>query len=255
MLDYRKILKQASDIVGANKLLYVLGLFLILPPTLLSVWQVANPFVNLIIVLWSVYITTALLVMIKSILDKHELSLKKSVVLSSFFASRILSIWLLVEIGILVLAVVLGGPVLYVYGQGLKTGFVVLLVLALLIFIPVIVITSMVNILGPLFVINFNMKVREAIRHGYELLSHFWPSLIGLFFLQIFFEIPALFLPRFMVEWRSGLVVSIISAVVFLIYESWLIVFSQTVWLLAFNDLVKPQKFEDEEPVAAPEII
>ena len=73
--------------------------------------------------------------------------------------------------------------------------------------------------------------------------------------LLVIMDLPALFLGQIVVGLRGGLVIIIANGIVFILIQSVYLVLQQTAWILAFSELVKPQKLEQEEVVPVPEVI
>jgi hypothetical protein len=195
-----------------------------------------------------------LMIAIKAILDKQETSFGRAFRFAGLFFNRILIISILAELGLALLAVVLGGPVAVLFKQHFLNRAVVLLVLALLIFIPAAVTAILVNILAPMFVVIFDLKIQEAVSSAFELIKKYRFQLILFGLLLFSLELAPLFLMSIVVKLHRGLTTSLFCAAAFLIIESAVAVFAQTAWVLAFLELVKPQKVE-EERVPLPEVI
>jgi hypothetical protein len=265
-LVYKKILKQAWQITRENRFLWIFGLFLIVGDLVSLITDKLPPIKNppdyLIIV--SVVITllflifyfrckAGLIIAIKATLDKQETSFKKAFKASILFVGQIFSITLKVGLGLAVIALILSAPIIYMFNHNFSYRGITLSVLALIIYAPIFILGMLTVTLAPLFAVIYDLKTNEAIARSFELIGKYWVTLTVMFFILGIIDLP-LFLVNFVVGLRGGLAFTSV-AIAFAIFQLIFVVFSQTAWILAFQDLVKPQKLADEEPVVVPEII
>jgi hypothetical protein len=261
---YVKILKQTFEITRQQKFAWVYGLFLSLCIWYLTVEFALIEYFNLpnyiaiaiwiVVFLFLVRSNTALIIAIKAILDKQVTSVKKSFNASKLFYGRILMLSVLIYFSSLIVSGIMLGPSRYMYEQNQLSQAWSLMILGLIILLPLLMLAMAMSVISFMFVITYDLKVKEALTRTGEMLGKQWYSIFGLLVFLIVLDLPALFLLQYMVGFRGGLVVSIMAGALFLIYQSAFIVFQQTAWMLLFNDLIKPQKFEVEQPVVAPEI-
>lgn len=202
----------------------------------------------------------SMIIGIKAILDKQETSTKLAFKVSRLFYMRVLLVYIVTELAILVFGSVIAFPVASMFEQGRLEVAIPFLVIGLFIFVPFAVTAALINILAPMYVVLFDLKPREAIKSSLDLISKYWfplSSLALLLFLPqlaiILLSIPIVFLsdlPYHMV----GLVSMIVGLLILWFAHAIIAVFTQSVWVLAFLEYVKPQKFEDSEAVVMPEI-
>ena len=277
MFSYKKIFKQAFQITGQHKFLWIFGLFLLFGNVLnfLASWfdqsQIQIKISNLgytILFLVSVLVIVlffrskaALIIAIKAIIDKEPTSAGKAFSVSQLFFSRILGISVIVELALGVLLAILASPISFMFDHHFITRGIILIALGLIIFIPTAVVGTLLNALVPMFVVIYDQTFREAVNRSFEMISEKWLTLLGIGFVLFVIEILAFFLLLPIVFlWnlpyhREGLILSIIGLVLFVLLQSLIAVFQQSAWVLAFLELIKPAKMEEEETVVAPEAI
>ena len=197
----------------------------------------------------------SMIIALHAIAEKKETSFGKAYQVSRFFYAKIFSIYFFLEIGLFLLGLVLITPIGYMFNQHFTNRGTTLLILGLLIFVPVLVVVLLINALAPMFVVIYDLNIRESMTRAFELVSKYWLNLSLLGLLLFLVELPALFLGAIVIGLRGGWLVTIFGILCFLALESIVAVFQQAVWVLAFLDLVKPQKLEETEPVIVPEII
>jgi hypothetical protein len=196
-----------------------------------------------------------MIVGIKAILDKQPTSLGKTFRASGPFFGRVWALSILIDLGLLVVAGIIAGPIAYMYSQQLVMRANILLVLGVLVLLPVVIVGLLIGLLGPMFVVIYDMKINESFKSSFELAQKTWILLIGFGITLFVVDLPALFLGSFMVESQRGLEVLIPIIIVYLLAQSLFMVFQQTVWVLVFKELIQPQKMEEEVVVPAPEIV
>jgi hypothetical protein len=269
MLLYSKIFKQALEFTRKNKFLWIFGLFLSFGSTVfwpdekdlsfnLPAWF---GFVLLVVFLMIYFRCKASMIIgIKAVLDKQETSSHKSYMASKFFYSRVFVVYMITQLAALVLGGLIAVPIAYMFEQNKLPVAITFLVIGLFIFIPIAVTAALVSILAPMFVVVYDLTPREAVKRSLELISEFWlplSSLALLMFLPqllvLLVSVPIVFLadlPYHMI----GFPLMILGLLVLWIIHSIITVFQQTVWVLVFQNLIRPQKLEDEETVVLPEV-
>lgn len=217
------------------------------------------------------------IIAVKAIVDKQQTSFVKSFHIARLFHWRLFGVFFLTELALLGAIIVIGGPILYLFSVKLFIRALVLLSIGLIILFPTFVLAVLVNFLAPMFIVLHDFKIGEAIRHSVEIIGQFWSSLLVFGFLLFWLTIFALFIsivagalaasPFVLLAYlayhkvgiAAGIGLTIISvalgSIVFLAMQAAAATFAQTAWVLAFLELVKPQKLEEEESLPVPEII
>ena len=269
---YSKILKQAYEITRQYSFLWIFGLFLSLVDvaaySLVSIkgnqikgypngyMSIGIILILIIFVLLSYRIKTALIIAIKAITDKQQISSSKSFRSAKFFYGRVFNISLLMEVSNLILILLVYVPVAYISSHGQMVTAKLLGITGAVILLPVAVTIILIKIIAPLFVVIYDQKINEAVNKSAGLITQSWQPVLYIGFIAFLLQMATLFLTLFVLKLASGtpLVSYILGTIVYVILESLVAVFCQTAWVLLFLDLIKPQKFETEQPVVAPEI-
>ncbi|OGE80534.1 MAG: hypothetical protein A2660_00950 [Candidatus Doudnabacteria bacterium RIFCSPHIGHO2_01_FULL_45_18] len=266
-LPFAKIFIQAIRITRANKFLWIFGLLLVSGQLVnytlgLEEKLPIDPILGLVglivLIILNFRAKAGLIIAVKAIIEKQDTSLKTSFAFSKLFYQRILAIAILVQLGLLILATLISAPIFFLYDHGYLIRALLLGIFGLGIFIPTMLLGVFINLLSPMFVVLFDLTISEAFRRSFELIMKHWPTLIAFGFLLFIVEFiafsPLVFL-GFLAYHSGGLIYIIFGSIVFLLMQPLVAVFSQTAWVLAFTDLIKPQKLADPEPVAVPEVI
>ncbi|MBI3952618.1 MAG: hypothetical protein HY336_01520 [Candidatus Doudnabacteria bacterium] len=121
-------------------------------------------------------------------------------------------------------------------------------------FVPVFVFVSSLLELSLLFVVLHDMKAPDSFSSALTLWAKHWPILIILSI--ILFLISALFPAIAAVVFFQfyGSIGMAFVALFFLLLASLPLVFTQICWVLAFQELVKPLKLEEEQAAILPEV-
>ena len=191
----------------------------------------------------------------KAIIDKQHITISKSFKDSSLFFYPLFAVLFATALALVIVGLLLATPIISMFSNHYLYRGVFLLAFGLLIFIPFAIIVGLVNVSAPLFIVIYKLKVKNAVNSAFDLISKFWPQLMGFGFVLILLELPALFLSVIMVGWLRGWVPILVAAIIVLAWESGVNAFAQTVWVLVFLQLVKPQKTEEFEAGAVPETI
>ncbi len=181
---------------------------------------------------------------------------------------RVFWIGLYISISMLVILSWLAVPLYFVFRHGVDTRAVLLVLLALAIFIPVIVILSLVNIFSACYVVVYDLKIFAAIRGSFDLLAGFWEKTMSLFMILFVIYCGLLLLSATIVG-LSGFVayglfaalkalpasiifdiLVVITSVLLISVNSILNVFTNFAWTLFFLKIVKV-KFIEEGAVVA----
>lgn len=306
MLEYSQIFKQALTLIRNNKFLWVFGLFLSLGGIFnffsfsrngsgeyyqkqslkINLWFSNHPNQTLLIAaviillfLLLVYVyfraKAGIIIAIKAILDKQATGFSQAFRAAQFFYLRILRVFILLALLLVLAFLVLAAPVIYLFVSHYELRALMLLVLALIIFIPLSVVVYFISSLAPLFIVMNDLTATEAIKAGFDLFKKFWSQLIVFSLFLMVLNVAAFFV-MFLLVILSSLVVFffhllyhipaglnhvltglgiLAGSVIFLIIQAGLAVFQQAAWLLVFDELVKAQKLEEPAPETAPEIV
>jgi hypothetical protein len=261
--------------------LWALGLVLILC-NLASFGYTYNNSVAVILLdlaFWVLYfwIRAGSIVAIKAVVDQQETSLEKSLTAGRLFFGRLLGASALLGIVTSLAWLIVSTPILYMLGHHLVWQAVVLIVFGSVLLIPASIIVLLMSLIAPMFVVLYDFKIGEAISSSFDLVAKYWKQLVvfglilvalnlGILLLTVI--LTALSLVPFvllailtyhkisvaipLVLMVGGIVTGLI---VFLAIQSAMAIFTQTTWVLAFLEIIKPQKLEEEQPVAMPEIV
>ena len=159
-------------------------------------------------------------------------------------------------------------PIFYLLHQGLHTRAFPLALIATVIFLPLFIIISLVNIFAANFVAAFDLNFRAALRSAFDLLIRFWDwavpllfMLFAVYFLLFFLSadlislvgILALGLPVLIKSLSAGVIFGLVCCLIaaLLIVNAALNVFANIAWTLFFLEIVKASKIP-EDPVLAP---
>ncbi len=266
MFPYRKILRQTLGIVKNHKFLYGFGLLLILSNIFsLTTGQTAPK--SDLIMLASALISVALLVIslranagiiiaVKAIKDKEETSFGRAWNVSRLFYFRLFLVTVTIFIVLLVLGAILSSPVLYLYQQGHTNQAWVLGSLAAAIFLAVVVPLWLIGSLAPMFIVIYDQKFREVWDKSFALIKQFLPQLVSFGLVLLLLELIPVVILSILTYYIHGLIVKNIGMGIVALAEIFVLTYTQTAWVLVFLELIRPQKFEEEEgTVPIPEII
>src|SRR3989344_1614459 len=292
MFSYIKILKQAFGIVKTHKFLWIFGLFLVwgyLPNlTYLNRTKPQLTASQSMLLLIGVVIILVLLVMIyfraragliaatKSIIDKQPLTFEKSWKLGRNTYLRMFQVSLLVQICLSIIFLLLAFPVVYLAAGDFTARALILGLIALIIFLPIWFMATMVNIAAEVFIGIFNLSLSAAIASALDLTLKFWRQLFGIAFSMfgitligtLLSVVPAglislLFVIFARLAYHNGsalpynlnTVTLIVSSIVFFFVQAVISVYHQVAWVLTILELSKPQKVEEDKDLAQmPEI-
>lgn len=236
---YFKIFKQAYVLVRTHKFLWTYGLFLVVF-FLSSFFLRADLFGRSLTpkyLLFAVWFLTlwlfskskaGLISAIKAILDGQSTDFGKSFKAANLFYGRIMELIVLASVIVAVISLVL------------NLSAVSWLLIYLAVFLAINIITELASI----FIVVFDLKLAEAAGSSIGLMFKHGPHLvllsISLMLIASIFFLPFafIFFPKIL-----GLFLLPIEAVV--------LVFAQAVWVLAFQELIRPVKLEEDETMAA----
>lgn len=261
---YKKIINQAWQLTRTNKFLWPFGLFLSMGNLLfiLDNQKVDAIFLAISVLFFILYFRAkaGLTIAIKAIIEKQETSFGKAFTAGRLFYGRILVVYVFLSLALMALLALLSAPIVHLVQQKQIIGASVLGGIGAIIFVPTALAIEFILILSPMFIVFYDLKVKEAINKSFDLTSKHWPQLVGLgllLFMVWLIAAPFGFLARFLYD-KGGLwpiMFLILTQIVILILLSVISVFQQTAWVLAFEELIKPQKFEEAETLPEPEIV
>lgn len=270
MVSYPKIFRQAWAITKTYKFLWLFGLFLVwtdvlnfqtggkqldLPKDLSPVLAVGIFILLIILIVLYFRCRAAIISAVKAVLDKKETTFSKAFRSSRDFYQRLFLISFLIGLAMMTVVLVVAVPVSYFFSLKMTVRAIVLLVLGSGAVIPVLVAGVLVDFLASLFVVLFDLKIKDAVNSSFDLISKHWPQFLVFGFFLFCLTIPALFFGAFVVSLASSLlgIWGLSAGIVFFLFaQSILAVFTQASWVLFFLQLVKPTKL-DEEEAALPE--
>lgn len=299
-MPFSKIFKQAYAILRTHKFLWVLGLLLVWGNLLNLVSYlfddknqsaqnarllehlknhttgdviglIAIFLVMLILLVLYFRSKAAIIIVVKSMLEKQPTGLGKSFKSSKLFYIRIFGLWFVTIFLLILVAALLGGPVAYLASIHYSSRALTLGVFALIIFLPISFVVNSINNLGPMFIVEHDMKIGEAISISFDMTRKHWPTVlafsIALWFLTLIASIilvstiglgVAILSPIFYNMGTFGvlnIVLAIAVTLVFILILGMFACYQQIAWVLLFDELVRPVKLEEEEPVPMPEVV
>ena len=204
---------------------------------------------------------------IKMITEKQPASFVSTFGLARNFVIRLLGVSLFLQILMGTLSLLIMTPVFYLFSTGATERAIILAVLGALVFIPAAFLVSFANILGPLFLVIFNMPVFLGVRAAISVITEAWGKLLWFSLLLAAIGIVASLLA--VIASSPFVVLAVLSyhrggqifgpillgaggLAIFLSFQAVISAFQQTAWVLFFMELVRPEKIE-EETVSVPD--
>lgn len=191
------------------------------------------------------------------------------------FFWRVLGVQILITTGFSIMTLILASPVFFLFQIGAHARALLLLLLALVIFMPASLVFGFVHLYGPIFVVLYDKRIGEAIVLSFNLvrqkflesliLAAFLAGLSFLFILTLVFSIIIMLLPIAFLIWLAirmqltslaqalsalGLLFTGIFAIVF---NAGFAVFQSISWVLAVQEMVRTLKLPKEEKTFVPE--
>ncbi len=245
----------------------------------LPVAVIVAVFILLVYLIW-MYLRSkgAMIVAVRDLIEKKHTEYSLSLKEGSKNWKKIGVVTSMVLAALIFCALVLGLPVTYLIIIGFTYRAFILLGTALLIFIPILILLVLFNALTILMIVSFGMTAHDGLRAAWDLIGKYWWILISITlivfiisiigcFLSVFAAavvlVPFVFLGRISYD-MGGLnptvllkiVGSVISFVVFLGSIGLVTAYQQIVWIIVFNELVRPKKVDEaEEQVVMPEVV
>ena len=200
---------------------------------------------------------------------KDEVSLKIAVKGTDKQHWRVFWTGVITNAAMFVLLSMLAVPLYFVFRPGVDTRGIILVMFAVVIFVPIIIILSLVNIFSACYIVVYNMKVWPSIRASFDLLAGFaekTATLFGILFViysaLIIFSAAitglfSLIAYHLFVYLQAGPahtifdILVVLTSVLLVVVNSILNVFTNFAWTLFFLKIVKV-KFIEEGAVAAP---
>lgn len=302
MFPYKKLLKQAWQIIKTNKFLWLFGLFLFwgnlfsfvfsdsdsknqqINPSTQDLTNWFNDHIYIALILLVVIILflitmfvlnyrakAGLILSISAIVNRQPTGFKKELNAGKKYFWRLVGISLSLILVMIFLGVILGGPIILLVNAQLYFRAVILGIFGLIILVPLMILLSLMEITAPLFTVLHNFKIRDSFNASFDFITQVWPSLllygfllfsismIG-FIISIFLlgllSVPFVILSYF-VYYKMGLALATISAtvglfigmIVFLFTQAVIVLYTQTAWVLAFMEIVKPIIIKDPKEI------
>ncbi len=203
---------------------------------------------------------------------KNEVSLKLAIKRTDKKHWRVFWVGVFTSATMLFILSWLAVPLYFVFKGGADMRAVLLVLLAFAIFVPIIVILSLVNIFSACYIVVYDLKAIQAIRGSFDLLAGFWEKTVGLFvFLLLLYTILILFsatitglgslvvynLFMFVQALPATIIFGIlvvVTSLLMILVNSVLNVFTNFAWTLFFLKIVKV-KFIEEGAVIAQSLI
>jgi hypothetical protein len=273
-LPYSKIFKQAWEIVKSHKFLWIFGLFLVWGNLFSFIFsnQLSNrePIIisnQLAIFMFALTIVLAILFFrakagmiaaVQAVIDQQPTSFSLSFAVGRLFFWRLVWLSILMGIILVIVSVIVAMPIMYLISLQLMGRALILGLLGIVILIPLMVVAALIGVLGSMYIVLFDQKIEEAIKNSFNLLSAHWVRLIIFsFFLFLATLAATLIISPFVILaiMSYHIIVAILGSIVFLSLQALVAAWSQAAWVLFFLELIRPQKLEEEEPAAVPEIV
>jgi hypothetical protein len=310
MLPFGKILKQAYWITKTHKFLWIFGLFLFWGSALNflnyffdssnrssdSVMPVDGPgwfagnegawmmilILILLLAIAFVYLyfraKAGLIISVKNVIEKRASGFKPGFKDAGFYYGRLIKISVAVNLSLVGLAALLSIPIVYLVIIGYPGRAIALGFLALVIFVPVYILSTFVTSISPMFVTLYNMKIKPALLATFDIIREQWVSIFFFTIILAITSVLAVFLVLFVLLAISIPVVLlarlvyhtgvpqlpiaitffgvVVGAAAFIFTQAVVAVFQQTSWVLLFEELVKPRSAaEAAESEILPEVI
>ncbi len=286
---YSAIFRQALWITKTNRFLWIWGLLLVwgyLPhmsylnrlPAFLKPEPGAGWILGLGFLIFIFYIyfraRAALILSIKSIMEKQPLDLGKSWKSGRTMYVGLIKLAIILQTPVLALSALMALPVAWLWIQGFYTQAWVFGIAAAVILIPLWLLAMITNVLAGVFIGMNKMTIEGALRVSFDLVTRRWRvllvfslALLGLTLITLLISVvPAGLLSLIFVilgrlAYHNGsagpvdlrIITIFASFIVFFLVYALISVFHQAVWILAAGELNKTAKIEDEELAEIPE--
>ncbi|MEK7652081.1 MAG: hypothetical protein AAB351_02690 [Patescibacteria group bacterium] len=205
-----------------------------------------------------------------------ELEKEEPISLRSVLKQATKSVWRVFFAGLFTNAAIifffswLALPLWMVFKNGFEFRGFVLIITALLIFIPIIIVLSLVNIFACCYIVIYKLKLRQAFASAFDLLAVFWQQVIALFvmlfviyfflfflsatmvgFIGVLAYLPAILVKSLSLQWFAAIILALIIILSFalLLVNAILNVFTNFAWTIFFLDIVKAKYIKDAKPV------
>lgn len=209
MLPYKKLLKQAWQIVKTNRFLWLFGLFLFwgnifnfifsqsndanqpVSPNVQDLTDWFNNHIGIALLLFFVMILflvimfvlnyrakAGLILSVKAIVNKQPTGFKKELIAGKKYFWRLVGISLLLILAMFLLGLVLGGPVILLLNAQLYFRAAILGLFALIILLPLTILLSLMQTTAPLFTVLHDFGIRDSLNASFDLISQAWPVLL-----------------------------------------------------------------------------
>ncbi|TSC65714.1 MAG: Uncharacterized protein G01um101477_371 [Candidatus Doudnabacteria bacterium Gr01-1014_77] len=161
-------------------------------------------------------------------------------------------------------------PLWLVFKNGFELRGFILIVAALVIFIPIIIVLSLVNIFACCYIVIYKLKLKDAFASAFDLLAVFWQQVIALFvmlfviyffffffsatlvgFIGVLAYLPIILVKSLSLQWFAAIILAliVILSLALLLVNAILNVFTNFAWTIFFLDIVKAKYIKDAKPV------
>ena len=296
ILPYQKIFKQAYVFIKTNRfligfgLLLVLGgffdyLYFVLQEDLVntiafsfgSIMQ-RNLILMTLIIGSIIYLLiyyraqTAIILSTKGILDKQEVGFKKGFSYAGFFYLRVFGSVISIKILLFVLIAILAAPVIYLEALGYEDRAVTTILVSALIFVPIYLLSHFIINLAPIFVVNRDLTIQEAIKASFDLSLSSWKTMLVFSIVEVIllflmflvsiiivglFLLPVVLFSLIFYDMGAFINSSIVwlllplGLAVFFSLQAAIVTFHSVCWVLFFEQMVKPKKMTEENEVVS----
>jgi len=220
--------------------------------------------IGIILLILSIISQGALVGCINKVDNNKKSGIKDGFKIGKNYFWRVLGLGLLTGIVIFAAVIILGIPIMMLFYYKMIGRGILLVLVALLIFIPLAVVINYMTVFGLRFIVLKNKKVIESLRLAFDLfMKNVWPSIamslimmavglvVGMIMIIAFIvvAIPFVilgFIAYFIAQWMGVVIVVILGMLVFFFLSfllgSIMSTFKSGVWTLAFKELTGIKK-------------
>ncbi|HLN19029.1 MAG TPA: hypothetical protein VK255_02555 [Patescibacteria group bacterium] len=251
-----KVGEKISHFISANFQVFVIGVILGIA-------------ILLILFILSILARGGLILSLEKIFKNRTFNFRSGMKEGKNFFARLFFLYLVLCLLILASLVILATPIVVLFTSKAFVSAILLIILAVIIFIPLIIFASYLKTYGEIYIVSADLNAWSAIEASYELfIKNMSTSLVmGLLFipigillgLAILITIAPLGLAVvfFAFLGKIGIAIAIILGIVILLaivlIQTVFQIFHQTAWLLFFHDIAAPTEEEKvEETISEP---
>ncbi|MDH4329932.1 MAG: hypothetical protein OEV93_00030 [Candidatus Moranbacteria bacterium] len=235
-------------VINQNKEEAILGLILI----------------SSILIIINIASYSSILISLKRILKNQESTLKSSIIEGRKFVKKIIGFELSLAIFLLSVLVILALPIYLLKNANLPIIADFMFLGAILIFIPIAIISYFTRIFGHLYLVQHRLSIKESFRNAYSVFSNnlrssftlFASLIIILMTLTLFLVLLVNIFSAILLLTGSEVIVKLGMAILIIfdiIVKAAMIVFQRTLWVIFFNKITI-RKDDLKEKVLASEL-